>query len=159
LIKIEKITIFCINLTRKIKTKKYMQNTIYTSFFDNIRNLSENEFFFVCIRGDHPEWYDGFVYKPLIPRKWWFEWDALSKSTTIQYYFADNFYREMYQQTNLSKITPEQVISELQKLANDRKIILICGEVPPEFCHRRIIDAWLSDAGFKVEELEYLIER
>ena len=132
-----------------------MQNRIYTSFFDNIKNLSENEFFFVCIRGDHPEWYDGFIYKPLIPRKWWFEWHALHKETPTQYYYADNFYREMYWQTNLSKTTPEQVVSELQKLANGKKIVLICGETPPEFCHRRIIDACLSYAGFDVQELNY----
>ena len=135
-----------------------MNKKIYTSFFDNIRNLSENEFFFVCIRGDHPDWYTGFVYKPLIPRKWWFEWNSLKKETPAQYYYADHFYREKYRETNLSKITPEQVVSELQNLANGRKIVLICGEIPPEFCHRRIIDTWLSRAGFEVEELDYLWE-
>lgn len=132
-----------------------MHNKIYTSYFDNIKNLPQDEYFFVCIRGDHPEWYDGFVYKPLIPRKWWFEWNSLKKETSNQYYFADHFYREMYLQTNLSKTTPEQVVSELEKLANGRKIVLICGEIPPEFCHRRIIDTWLSYAGFDVEELDY----
>ena len=132
-----------------------MHNKIYTSYFDNIKNLPQDEYFFVCIRGDHPEWYDGFVYKPLIPGKWWFEWNSLKKETSNQYYFADHFYREMYLQTNLSKTTPEQVVSELEKLANGRKIVLICGEIPPEFCHRRIIDTWLSYAGFDVEELDY----
>ena len=48
-----------------------MNKKIYTSFFANVRNLPENEYFLVCIRGDHPEWYDGFIYKPLIPKKWW----------------------------------------------------------------------------------------
>ena len=136
-----------------------MTNKIYTSFFDNIRDLSENEFFFVCIRGDHPQWYEGFVYRPLIPRKWWFEWEIMPKDTPTDYYKADHFYREMYQQTNLSKTTPEDVVSELKKLANGKKIVLICGEIPPEFCHRRIIDTWLSAAGFQVEELNYSIER
>lgn len=132
-----------------------MENKIYTSFFDNIRNLSENEYFFVCIRGDYPEWYNGFVYKPLIPRKWWFEWNSLNKRTPAQYYYADYFYRSMYYQTNLSKTTPERVISELQKLANGRKIVLICGEIIPLFCHRRIVDTWLTESGFDVEELDY----
>ena len=132
-----------------------MKNKIYTSFFANIRNLSDKEYFLVCIRGDHPGWYNGFVYKPLIPRKWWFEWKSLDKETSFQYYYADHFYREMYQETNLSKITPKQVISELEKLANGRKIVFICGEIPPEFCHRGIIDSWLSENGFDVEELDY----
>ena len=132
-----------------------MENKIYTSFFDNVKNLSDKEFFIVCIRGDQPEWFNGFVYKPLIPRKWWFEWNSLKKETDVQYYDADYFYRKKYQETNLSKITPERVIAELQKLANGRKIVLVCGERPPKFCHRRIIDTWLSNAGFEVEELMY----
>ena len=157
LVKIENTTFFyTINVT-KIKPNS-MANKIYTSFFDNIKNLSEHEFFFVCIRGDHPQWYDGFVYKPLVPRKWWFEWEAMPKDTLTDYYRADHFYREMYQQTNLSKTTPEDVVSELKKLANGKKIVLICGEVPPEFCHRRIVDSWLSESGFEVEELDYLRE-
>ena len=132
-----------------------MDKKIYTSFFENIRNLSENEYFFVCIRGDHPEWFNGFVYKPLIPRKWWFEWNSLKKETPDHYYDADYFYRKMYQQTNLSKTTPEKVIRDLSRLSNGRKVVFVCGEVPPEFCHRRIIDNWLSEAGFDVEELDY----
>ena len=132
-----------------------MDKKIYTSFFENIRNLSENEYFFVCIRGDHPEWFDGFVYKPLIPRKWWFEWNSLKKETPTQYYDADYFYRKMYQQTNLSKTTPEKVIRDLNRLSNGRNIVFVCGEIPPKFCHRRIIDNWLSEAGFDVEELGY----
>lgn len=131
---------------------------IYTSFFDNIKSFSDDEFFFVCIRGDHPEWYNGFIYRPLIPRKWWFQWNSLNKNTPDQYYYADYFYRKMYLETNLSKISPKQVASELKKLANSRKIVLICGETPPEFCHRRIIDTWLSESGIEVEELEYLRE-
>ena len=132
-----------------------MENKIYTSFFDNVKNLSKSEYFLVCIRGDHPDWYDGFVYRPFVPRKWWFEWNALKKETPDQYYEADYFYRKKYQETNLSKTTPDQVISELKILANGRKVVLICGEIPPEFCHRRIIDSWLSDKGFEVEELDY----
>ena len=132
-----------------------MENKIYTSFFDNVRSFSDKEFFLVCIRGDHPDWYEGFVYKPLIPRKWWFEWDSLKKKNPTQYYDADYFYRKKYQETNLSKTTPERVVSELEILANGRKIVLICGEIPPEFCHRRIVDSWLSENGFEVEELDY----
>ena len=132
-----------------------MENKIYTSFFANVRNLSSREFFLVCIRGDYPDWYNGFAYKPLVPRKWWFEWKSLKKKTPAQYYYADYFYRKKYQETNLSKTTPERVISELKMLANGRKIVLICGEVPPEFCHRRIVDSWLSENGFEVEELDY----
>lgn len=132
-----------------------MENKIYTSFFDNVRNLSDEEFFLVCIRGDHPGWYEGFVYKPLVPRKWWFEWNCLKKESPAQYYDADYFYRKMYQETNLSKTTPQRVVSELQNLAKGRKIVLICGEIPPEFCHRRIIDSWLSEDSFEVEELDY----
>lgn len=128
---------------------------IYTSFFENVKNLSEDEYLLVCIRGNHPDWFNGLVYKPLIPRKWWFEWEALPKKTSFQYYYADNFYREMYQQTNLSKTSQEKVISDLEEIAQNRKIVLICGETPPEFCHRRIIDTWLSNSGYLVEELNY----
>ena len=127
----------------------------YTSFFDNIKNLSDDEYFFVCIRGDHPDWFDGFIYRPFIPRKWWFDWEILPKNTTQEYYNADWFYRDHYRETNLSKLTPQQVISDLENLAATRKIVFVCGEIPPEFCHRRIIDEWLSEAGCLVEELDF----
>lgn len=160
MLKIEKIVDIIIHNKQQIKkiniNQKINVMIIFTSFFDNIKNLSENEFFFVCIRGDHPEWFNGFVYKPLIPKKWWFEWNSLKKNTPDQYYFADNFYREKYLETNLSKTTPEQVISELNQLANGRKIVLVCGEIPPLFCHRRIIDSWLSKSGMRVQELDCL---
>ena len=61
----------------------------------------------------------------------------------------------MYQQTNLSKTSQGKVISDLEEIAQNRKIVLICGEIPPEFCHRRIIDTWLSNSGYLVEELNY----
>ena len=131
------------------------KKVFYTTFFDNIKNFSENEYCFVCIRGDHPSWFKGSIYKPLIPRKWWFEWNVLPKNTDNQYYYADWFYREMYNETNLSKLNPGQVVSELECLAEGRKIVFVCGESPPEFCHRRIIDTWLSKAGYVVEELDY----
>lgn len=79
----------------------------------------------------------------------------MKKGTPTQYYEADCLYRKKYQETNLSKTTPERVVSELEMFANGRKIVLICGEMPPEFCHRRIIDSWLSENGFDVEELDY----
>ena len=130
---------------------------IYTSFFDNIKDLSDDEYFFVCIRGDHPSWFKGYIYKPLIPRWfWWSQWDILPKGTPDEYYRADWFYRENYQETNLSKLTPRYVISYLESLALGRKIVFVCGEIPTEFCHRRLVDEWLSKRGYCVEELDYL---
>ena len=132
---------------------------IYTSFFDNIKDLSDDEYFFVCIRGDHPKWFKGYICKPLIPRwSWWSQWDALPKNTPEEYYEADWFYRDCYREMVLSNLTPRRVISDLESLAVKRKIVFICGEIPPEFCHRRIIDEWLSKSGYVVEELDYVRE-
>ena len=47
-----------------------MSIKIYTSYFDNITNLSnKNDYKFISIAGRSPEWYDGIEYKVLAP-KW-----------------------------------------------------------------------------------------
>ncbi len=61
-----------------------------------------------------------------------------------------NEYVDQYYQETLSKTTPVKVLKDLGEEA-----ILLCYEEPGEFCHRRVVAAWLEEAlGIAVPEKE-----
>lgn len=53
-------------------------------------------------------------------------------------------YTKEYKERVLDRLSPQQVVSDLLFISNDRPIILVCYEAPEAFCHRHIIAEWLS---------------
>ncbi len=41
-------------------------------------------------------------------------------------------------------------LEKLEKLALNKKIVILCAEKHPWFCHRKIISDWLTARGFKI---------
>jgi hypothetical protein len=73
------------------------------------------------------------LYKKLAPGPWF---NSVSPAVYRQRYFDE-----------LSLLDPEQVVNEIEGLADDRIPVLVCWERPtqPEWCHRAFISAWLAD--------------
>jgi len=89
----------------------------------------------VSIAWKTPEWFQGRRYPALAPR---------GKMLKM----PEDEYRRRYQAI-LDRLDPRQVYEDLGEDA-----VLLCWEQPGEFCHRRLVAAWLERAlGVTVPEL------
>jgi len=95
----------------------------------------------VSIAGRAPIWFTGREYKKLAPKYWFFK--RYKEDGDIDFY-AEQYYKEV-----LSKLNAQEVYDELGHDA-----ILLCWEMPNEFCHRHIVAGWFeSELGIEVSEL------
>ena len=89
----------------------------------------------VSIAWKTPEWFKGRCYPALAP-----------KSQMLK--MGEEEYRQKYQAI-LDRLEPHQVYMDLGPGA-----VILCWEQPGEFCHRRLVAAWLEEAlGVTVPEL------
>ena len=123
--------------------------TIYTSYFAKVKQLKETGLTnLVCIAGYAPKFFyelDGARFYPdLAPRRGWFlEWKNK--------HLSNEWYIERYNETVLSKLNPEKVLSDLGDNA-----VMLCYEKPGDFCHRHLIAEWLErTTGAKVNEVQF----
>lgn len=120
---------------------------IYTSYYDNIKNLPKN-IIPISIAGKAPSDYIGLEYKKLAPKlKFWKEWEKNKNN----YFYAENFKTEV-----LDKLSIEEVIEDLKNLKStfdsSFEICLICYEKPEEFCHRHLVSNWFKTNGYECME-------
>jgi len=89
----------------------------------------------VSIAWKTPEWFKGRCYPALAP-----------KSKMLK--MGEEEYRQKYRAI-LDRLNPRKVYEDLGQDA-----VLLCWEQPGEFCHRRLVAAWLEAAlGVTVPEL------
>ncbi len=109
---------------------------MYTSNYWNYKG--ENA---VSIAARCPDWYTGRQYKKLAPKYWFWK-----KHKETQ---DHDFYRKYYYLEVLKPLNPQQVYEELGENA-----VLLCWELPGEFCHRRLVAKWMEhELGVLVPEL------
>ena len=131
---------------------------IYTSYFDKIKELEENNILTISICGKAPEWYQGLQYRKLAPKYYFFtEWKKNHDN---------NYYIEHFNSDVLSKLESTSVVEKLQEMFDKtnqecdgkyKDIALICYEKPMEFCHRHLVAEWLIHNGFQCEEWQDVI--
>lgn len=109
---------------------------IWTSFFDNRDNIPR-EVVQISIAGKAPEWYSGIQYKRLAP-KWsfWQEWEKNGDND----YYIEHFNKEV-----LAPLNKEAVREALAVLSKGKDCVLLCYELPGEFCHRHLVAQWLGN--------------
>ena len=120
---------------------------IYTSYYDNIKNLPKN-FVIISIAGKSPENFNGLEYKKLAPKlSFWKEWEKNKNN----YFYCENFKKEV-----LDKLLVDEVIKDLNNLKNtvnsEGEICLVCYEKPEDFCHRHLVSNWLKSNGYACME-------
>lgn len=127
---------------------------IYTSYFGAIRYLPK-DVVPIAICGKSPDNWKGFQYKKLAPKfKFFMEWRKNHDN---------DFYIEHFNNEVLSKLDPDKVVQELYELIGkenkDKDIVLICYEIPGDFCHRHLVAQWLSTYGYPCVELSIIKEK
>jgi len=106
---------------------------MHTSHFWRFHHKHEPNLVSIALRA--PEFYQGRTYPALAPRP-----DMLT--------MGEEEYTAEYQKI-LASLDPRQVYDDLGTEA-----ILLCWEQPGEFCHRRLVAAWLEEnLGVSVPEL------
>ena len=116
---------------------------LYTSYFANLRKLP-SYITPISICGKAPDWYTGLQYKKLAP-KWNF----------FKQYKEDgdeNHYINCFNEQVLKDKKQEDVLKELQTLANNENIALICYEKPDNFCHRHLVAKWFNEKNINCRE-------
>ena len=109
-----------------------------TSYFAK----SANNPLAISIARSAPKWYHGKHYPALAP-----SWSLVKVEDPIKYEYR-------YRREVLDRLNPKKVLAEIEENA-----ILLCWEKPGEFCHRRIVAAWLSEElGIEIPELYYIPE-
>lgn len=123
-------------------------NMIYTSYFGNIKNLS-NKYYPICVARWKPKWFTGPTILSLAPSvellRWWRASDK-SEASKQKYSYIYNL--------QLAEKNPHHLVELLHKNCGDKIPVLLCFERPGEFCHRQLIAEWLNKNGIKCKELE-----
>jgi len=113
---------------------------IFTSNFKVAGHLPQA----VAISQGIPRGWQGKRYKPLAP-----PWNLVKMTDNAQFI-------RLYKAQVLDRLDAAQVLRDL----GGDNLILICWEAPGEFCHRRVVAAWLQkELGLVVEEFNTKLKR
>lgn len=117
---------------------------IYTSYFAKVARLPDG-CVPVSIALRPPTWYTGATYPTLAP----------TPKILRDYKSCPNIgiYVQNYTEDVLERLLPEQVVAALTRLTVGGTPVLLCYERAGDFCHRRLVSAWLSKHGYPCEEL------
>jgi len=110
---------------------------IYTSCFGSLKNIPDT-IIPVSIARFPPKWFAGAEIRDLAPSKKLLGQARSGRIDQAEYttrYFAE--IRERY--------SPETLVRQLARDFDDRDVVLLCFEKKGEFCHRRLVAAWLED--------------
>ena len=93
------------------------------------------------------EIYTGAQYKALVPKYWFFK--------KYKEDGDEEFYTLAFNRDVTGVLKPYEVFLDLQEIAGDRTLCLLCYEKPCDFCHRHLVAEWLQKTlNIKVEEFE-----
>lgn len=104
---------------------------IFTSYFGNLRQVSQTDLVPVGIAVYPPSWYRGLNFKKLAPKP-----DMLKLSGEA--------YRQRFQEI-LDSLDPQDVLNELKELSGGKDIVLLCFEKDRRGCHRKLVADWLNE--------------
>ena len=132
------VYIFLVSLERK--SQQIMK--IYTSYFGNLRKLSQAGIIPVSIARWSPKWFEGIKYGTVAPLP-----DMLKGDITREQYI------EQYNRRVLARLDPARVVKELTIFTGDRDCALLCYEKPGDFCHRHLFAEWMTrETGLETTE-------
>jgi hypothetical protein len=113
---------------------------IFTSNFKTAGHLPQA----VAISRGLPRGWQGRAYRPLAP-----SWALVKVTDQVQF-------TRLYKAQVLDSLDARQVLREL----GDDNFIMLCWEPPGEFCHRRVVAAWLQkELGLEAPEFNLKLRR
>jgi len=118
----------------------FIKNThmkIYTGNFANLKKYQKNDLFPISIALSN-RYFNGATFRKLAP-EWSFKDDE------------PNSYTRKFNE-KLNKLDKNKILKELSNISQDKDIILLCHEKASEFCHRHLLNEWLSGNGEFAED-------
>lgn len=113
---------------------------IYTSYFGQLKNLAKDGIIPISIARYSPGYFRGRSIMCVAPAG-----PMLS--------MKDEEYKTAYAEI-LRHVDVNKLIKEIQAIACERNVALLCYEKPGEFCHRRLLAEWI-ERSLGIETPEY----
>ena len=113
---------------------------------------------FVSIAGKTPNWFDNSLvevlkYSKLAPHyEWWSVWHEKFEND-LESDESIKWYTQKYYETILDKLNPVFVQRELLELSDRKDVVLLCYEIPQNFCHRKLVKDWFNSAEIDCKEI------
>ena len=125
---------------------------ICTSYFGNLKNIPK-DIVPIAICGKSPNWWQGLEYKVLAPKLDFFnKWKYKTKGYENCYQNND-YYIKCFTEQILDKLKLGKVLARLSEKSNGKDVVLLCYEVPTDFCHRHLVSEWFNNNGIECYEL------
>lgn len=109
---------------------------IYTSYFGQLKHLKEDNIVPIAICRYIPNYYTGLIYQKIAPSE-----NILKTCKGSHVEYRQRFYQEI-----LSKLEPIEIIKDIVELSGNKDCALLCYETPDKFCHRHLVQNWLSNS-------------
>ena len=108
-----------------------------TSYFNNIPFIDTDIYMPISISLYSPDWYTGLSFPQLAPTP-----NILNqykrKKLSVEQYIED------YNRQVLSKYNARLIHRRLCTMAGKFEPVLLCYELPKQFCHRHLVADWLT---------------
>lgn len=115
---------------------------IYTSYFGNVRRLTNDRIVCISIARITPNWFTGYKFTYLAPSR------ALLYNREI----TDEEFERVYLRDVCSRIDAQVLRREIERVSQGRDVALLCYEKPGDECHRHTLARWMNERGFDVKE-------
>lgn len=117
---------------------------IYTSYFGNLPNLPKN-LTRISIARYSSKFPDIPRYEPLMPSKGLLF--KMKNGLATEFSYKKSFNSQLY------SLDVDKVLSDLSEIAGENDIVLLCYELPGQFCHRKLVSEWFMNEF--IECIEY----
>lgn len=118
---------------------------IYTSYFANMRNITE-DVVFLSIARYNPKGVYIPKYDKFIPPK------GILENYKHNKFYTEERYKEDYYRFILNERDPFNIYIDLEDISKGKDVVLLCYEKSENFCHRHLVREWFNDHGIKCEE-------
>ena len=125
---------------------------LFSSYYDNVRNLDIKEYTFVRVsRKEPPEWFQGIVESHVDLSETFGPSPAMLKECPPNEnweMFEPRYNEEIL--GSIDKLSTLDLLTKIYGETGNRPLVLLCYETPSENCHRHLISGFL---GIEITEL------
>jgi len=125
---------------------------IYTGYFSRIQLYQKHDLQPISIAQFNPNWYNGVSFPELAPSQ-----------ELLGAYKYNGLTQTEYEERYTKELRRPEAIRSIEKLKqraleSERDIVLLCYEIPGEFCHRHILAKLLNNLYPQVFHIEEFVK-
>ena len=121
---------------------------IYTSYFGNLKKLTQGGVMPINISLYPPKWFRGSSLMYLAPKSF-----MLAKN------ISEEYYTKIFNEQIIPAVSLPMLVKDIETRSQGKDVALLCYEKPGEFCHRHLVASWLNKKGYVVEEYGGMSEK